>query len=71
MQCTWNGRERCKVEAVHTEYDKQQKPWAYLCAEHRDALEAAAEAMRAGNFKPMLSAWVKAQGGAEAAAKRA
>ncbi len=68
--CTWLG---CNKNAEYQMMDKFDKPWACLCKEHFDIHE---EAVRKGiqeggteNIKKMLSAWVKAHGGAKKAAK--
>jgi len=64
MECTWKN---CDIEATHPQLDKNGKQWANLCVDHHRRLKDCAD-----NFDPkrFLSAWVKAQGGAKAAASR-
>lgn len=62
--CTFFG---CMSPAAFTEPDKQGNPWCYLCAVHHNIL---VEALASGDAKAILSTWVKAQGGAKAAAAR-
>lgn len=64
MKCTWKD---CSQEAHHNRLDKQGNPWAELCDEHQILLD---EAINSGDAKKILSAWVKAQGGAKAATRR-
>ena len=61
--CTWVG---CAAHATHPQMATDGVVWADLCAVHDLALE---QAMVAG-VPQMLSAWVKAQGGAKKAAER-
>ena len=63
MECTWKG---CDRDAVRQQFDRDGNQWADLCEKHHDELE---EAVGAGS-KQMLSAWVKAMGGARIAAGR-
>ena len=64
MKCTW---KECSNEGKFPQLDKDQKQWAFLCEEHHIELEDAIDNF---NAKKLLSCWVKAQGGAEKAAKR-
>jgi hypothetical protein len=63
-RCTWEG---CVADATHPQLDKAGHIWAQLCNEHHNELDAALEAL---SVKATLRAWVKAQGGAKAAARR-
>jgi len=63
MICTW---KECTMEAKHPQLDRNGNEWANLCDIHHDELESAIGA----EPKRMLSAWVKAMGGAEKAANR-
>lgn len=71
MECTWRD---CTEEAKETLKDKNGKPWAHLCEahfkEHDSSMEAAIKDPSKDNLKKMLGRYVRAQGGAEAAAKR-
>lgn len=62
--CTWEG---CSARAVKAKYDKQNRIWADLCAEHDTEFK---RVMVLGGARRVLSAWVKAQGGAAKAAER-
>lgn len=62
--CTWHG---CSEAAAKTQHDRDGKPWAELCARHALELDAA---VTSGKPKDLCRAWVRAQGGPEAAAKR-
>jgi hypothetical protein len=64
LACTWVD---CQAEALHPQLDRQGKQWACLCQEHHDRLEKALTDLEP---KGLLSCWVKAQGGAKAAARR-
>ena len=61
--CTW---ENCTATATKAQFASVGERWAHLCEAHFIELDAA---MKSG-IKQTLSAWVKAQGGAKAAAKR-
>lgn len=63
MECTWKG---CDKEAVQPKLDRDGNQWADLCEDHHGELEKAIGA----EPKRMLSAWVKAMGGAKIAAGR-
>ena len=62
-KCTWVD---CTAAATKAQIAADGEQWAHLCETHFLELDTA---MKAG-VKPMLSAWVKAQGGTKAAAKR-
>jgi hypothetical protein len=61
--CTWVN---CREPAKHPQHAKDGTVWANLCYAHVLELD---DAITAGPPK-ILAAWVKAQGGAKAAAKR-
>jgi thiol-disulfide isomerase/thioredoxin len=65
--CTWKDCE--EKQAYKTWLNKFQKPWCHLCKEHHQKLdEISDKAIREGgkeNIGRMLSAWVKANGGAK------
>lgn len=61
MKCTWIG---CTAVAAHVKLDKDGAVWAQLCSAHNREFEGAKTA------PAVLAAWVKAQGGAKAAAGR-
>jgi len=63
-RCTWEG---CMVEATHPQLDNAGHVWSLLCEEHHRELDAALGAL---DVKATMRAWVKAQGGATAAARR-
>jgi len=63
MQCTWKN---CAEEATHPQLDRNKNQWANLCEKHHNELKEAVGA----EPKCMLSAWIKATGGAEVAAAR-
>ena len=68
MKCTWKD---CTEEAIYPLLDKNGNQWAKLCEKHYNEHERAMDRfMEGGGPKKMLSAWVKAQGGAKAAADR-
>jgi hypothetical protein len=62
--CTWSG---CKQEAIREQLDKQGGVWAHLCAQHDHSLDVA---LKGGDARKIMTAWVRAQGGAAAAARR-
>lgn len=62
--CTWKG---CEDEATVGCYSKTGERWAHLCGQHEIKLDAA---ILSGNPRRIMSCYIKAQGGAEAAAKR-
>ena len=62
-KCTW---ENCTAPATKAQIATDGERWAHLCEAHFIELDAA---MKSG-IKQTLSAWVKAQGGAQSAAKR-
>lgn len=63
MNCTWLG---CAEQASHDKTSKDGAIWARLCDTHEAKFNEAV----ASGVKGALSAWVKAQGGAKAAADR-
>ena len=60
--CTWlsNG-EPCPAQPTHPYHDKSGRVWANLCGIHSLTLDTA---LASPNPKLLLSAWVKASGGA-------
>jgi hypothetical protein len=62
-QCHWKG---CDKPAVREETTRDGEIWTWLCQEHADALD---NAIASGSIPLLMSSWIKAQGGAEAAAK--
>ena len=67
-KCTWKG---CSNFGKHSHKDKLGQEWAYLCDIHHNELEEALNAMTSKeeyngekSIRKMLSAWVKARGGA-------
>lgn len=62
MKCTWEG---CREPATHPQLGKTGEAWANLCTGHDREL-----ASRMSDVRGILSGWVKAQGGAKAAAER-
>lgn len=63
-KCTWVG---CNANHTHPQIGQDGKQWACLCDEHHKLLY---ECQQSGDPKRILSSWVKAQGGASAAASR-
>ena len=61
-RCTWEG---CAEVSTHPQLDRNGAMWADLCLHHHTEL---ADSMVASVPK-MLSAWVKAKGGAKKAAE--
>jgi hypothetical protein len=67
-QCTWKD---CLEGGLHRQVAEDGQVWAVLCDKHNSELNQAIDLMVKGDGpKAMLSAWVKAQGGAKKAAKR-
>lgn len=65
MKCTWVG---CEAEAKFPQISSDGKTeWANLCDLHHKEIDGALDSFDA---KRILSNWVKAQGGAKAAAGR-
>lgn len=58
----------CKAEAMHEHADKSGQVWAKLCPAHHDELECAV--MPISGPAILLRAWINAQGGPAAAARR-
>jgi hypothetical protein len=63
-ECTWEG---CEATGFFDQKGKDGRVWACLCETHDRQLDAV---MKSGNVKRILGTWVKAQGGASAAAAR-
>jgi hypothetical protein len=63
-RCTW---EDCASPATFTELNKSGQPWAKLCIAHHNQMETT---IAAGKAPAIMSVWIKAQGGAKAAAAR-
>ena len=65
--CTW--KDCNEKQAYKTWLNKFGQPWCHLCRKHFEELdERSDKAISEGgqeNIAKMLSAWVKAQGGAE------
>lgn len=64
MTCTWHEKDsgRCTSIATHPQLDKLGYTWANLCGVHDNALQGA---IKDPDVRKMLSAWVKASGGAK------
>lgn len=62
--CTWEG---CTQTAKHESRSTTGEKWADLCDEHEHQLSAS---LTSGGPGSILSSWIKAQGGAKAAAAR-
>lgn len=62
--CSW---KECKQQAEYPQVSKSNQIWAVLCEEHRDELD---RAVASANVRKLMGAWIKAQGGAKAAAER-
>lgn len=66
--CTWFC---CSSHGVHPHVDRQGKEWAFLCPAHHAELVAAVDPSTPNwTARGNLAAWVKAQGGPQAAAAR-
>ena len=63
-RCTWIG---CSETATHPQVGKDGTRWANLCAAHNLELS---DAVARESVPRIVAAWVKAQGGAKAAAAR-
>jgi len=63
--CSWVD---CQKEFTTPQVDSEGKCWAKLCADHAKVMQDAIEDIN--NPKRLLSCWIKAQGGAKAAASR-
>ncbi len=72
-RCTWYYRDSnssCGNEALHEKYGKDgilHGCWANLCDRHHEELE---EAIQSLDGKQIMSAWIKAGGGAKVMMKR-
>lgn len=58
---------RCTAEARHPKTGKDGKVWCQLCDAHSAEFE---RVVKAGDGRQIVGIWVRAQGGAEAAAAR-
>jgi hypothetical protein len=69
MLCTWLD---CEEEARVPQIANDGSQWACLCFEHAQEIENCMIKFESPEYGPkrMLSSWVKAQGGAKAAAAR-
>ena len=65
-RCPWKD---CNQIGTHPQLDKNKEPWATLCQVHHDELASVISA-EPFSAKRMLSVWIKAMGGAKAAAAR-
>jgi hypothetical protein len=61
-KCTW---AKCTGEAKHAQHSKDGSVWANLCGKHAMELD---DATIDGSPAKIMGAWVKAKGGAKAAA---
>ena len=66
MKCTWVD---CQNDACYPQVGSDQVQWANLCEAHHREVEAASFSSPF-DAKVMLRCWVRAMGGAKAAAKR-
>lgn len=64
VTCTWVD---CKADGTKPQVGSDGSQWAKLCEEHDQKLEAA---IATGDVKKWMGAYIKAQGGAKAAAAR-
>ena len=64
MTCTW---KHCSAPSRHPRKDRMNRTWCKLCDEHDAELT---KAIDSGKPRELARAWVLAQGGAQAAAKR-
>lgn len=68
MQCSWASKDvQCQHEGVVAQRGRDGSQWAELCEEHDRQL---VEAINSGDVKKLMAAYIKAQGGAKAAAAR-
>ena len=65
MICTW---EECNEQATRPQLDRDGNEWANLCEKHHNMIEETLGDPK--KIPQMLSYWVKAMGGAKAAAAR-
>lgn len=63
-KCTWEG---CGGFGEFIRKGRDGSQWAILCRFHEDKMN---DIIASGDVKKLLGSWVKAQGGAKAAAKR-
>ena len=59
MKCTWVD---CINTATKPQLNEQGNQWANLCDEHHEQIQKAIEEL---DVKALVSAWVKASGGAK------
>ena len=64
MKCTWVD---CTAEAVAPQIGRNGTEWANLCSSHDKKVSDSVS----GPAPEMISVWIKAQGGAKTAARRA
>ena len=62
--CTWEG---CSELAEFKQVAADGEVWAILCVEHSEIMDVKITDLKPKSF---VSNWIKAQGGAKAAAKR-
>lgn len=69
LRCTWDG---CEGRPLHPQLSASGEPWAHLCDAHDGEWRLALSLPSIGDtgIKRILALWVKAQGGARAAADR-
>lgn len=63
QRCTWEG---CDKPATTPQLDRDGAAWATLCDAHNTELD---DAIGKASPKAMMRCWIKAKGGAAAAAK--
>lgn len=63
-KCTW---KECNDNAVHSQIDRNGKPWANLCDKHNKELAQAVDCMMKdkNGIPKMMKCWVLAHGGAK------
>ena len=71
-RCTWNDKgSRCEAEGIVSHVSQDGEIWACLCQGHSDDWDSARTAYsKEGDFKRMMSSYVKAAGGPAQLAKR-
>lgn len=68
MQCSWASKDvQCQHEGVVPQKGRDGSQWAELCEEHDRQLTAAIDS---GDAKKLMSAYIKARGGAKKCAER-
>lgn len=63
-RCTWRD---CKKEATIPQLDRRGGAWAQLCDKHDKSLQ---DSIKNGNPDTMVSCWMNAQGGVDAASRK-